>query len=201
MIKDSERFNHIASGIQNIVLAVAIIIGGLWTAFTFSTLSTKYKAQAEIIELDLRNARTKDEIAQNGAVIDIKLEAKQEGLTDGEKYGISVLATIANTGVKNTLVDLSKESPLTAYLVYFNDDGTSNRRAVVSQDEYTSSSTTLRSGNTIQFPLFIKVQSKGLYILEFRVPLDANAKLIDSAMRGTNAEHLHWIGSTYVQVK
>ena len=118
-----------------------------------------------------------------------------------DKYCISVLAKITNTGVKNTLVDLSKESPLTAYAVYFNDDGTSNRRAVVTQDDYTLSSTTLRSGNTIQLPLFVKVESKGLYILEFRIPLDNNAKLIDSAMRGTKVEHLYWIGSTHVQVK
>jgi len=201
MIKDHERFNNISSGIQNLVLAVAIVIGGLWTAFTFSTLSTKYRSQAEITELDLRNARTRDEIAQNGAVIDIKLEAKQETFSDDKKYCISVLTKITNTGVRNTLVDLSKGSPLTAYLVYFNDDGTSNRRAVVSQEDYTSSSTTLRSGNTIELPLFVKVESKGLYILEFRIPLDQNARLIDSTMRGTKFEHLHWIGSTYVEVK
>jgi len=201
MIKDHARFNNIASGIQNIVLVVAIIVGGLWTAFTFSTLSTKYKAQAEITELDLKNARTKDEIAEKGAVIDIKLEAKQEPLTDDDKYCISVLAKITNTGVKNTIVDLSQESPLTAYLISFNDDGTSNRREAVAQSDYSLSKTVVRSGYTIQLPLFIKVRSKGLYILDFKIKLDENEILIDNAKRGTKSDNIYWKGATYVLIK
>jgi len=201
MIKDHERFTNIASGIQNIVLTVAIVIGGLWTAFTFSTLKTKYKSQAEITELELKNARTKDELAEKGAVIDIKLEAKQEILSDDEKYCIAVLAKLTNTGVKNTMVDLSQESPLTAYLIFFNEDGTSDRVEVVTQGDYSLSSTVVRSGYTIQLPLFIKVRSKGLYVLKFRVRLDKNEMLIDSAKRGTSSEKIYWEGSTYVQVK
>jgi hypothetical protein len=215
MIKDHERFSNIASGIQNIVLVVAIIIGGLWTAYTFSTLSTKSKAeaeltdldlrkskaQAEITELDLRNSKTKDEIAEKGAVIDIKLEAKQEPLMGDEKYCIAVLAKVTNTGVKNTIVDLSKESPLTAYLISFDENGSSNRTWVVSQSDYSLSSTVVRSGYTIQLPLFIKVRSKGLYILEFKIKLDRNEILIDNAKRGTDSENIYWMGSTYVLVK
>ena len=90
IIKDHERFNNIASGIQNIVLILAIIIGGLWTSFTFSTLKTKYKAQAEITELELKNARTKDELVEKGAVIYIKLEAKQETLSGNDKIALQL---------------------------------------------------------------------------------------------------------------
>jgi hypothetical protein len=51
MLKNDERFSNISSGIQNIILGAAVIIGGAWTAFIFSTLRTKYKAEAEITEL------------------------------------------------------------------------------------------------------------------------------------------------------
>jgi hypothetical protein len=201
MIKNHERFNNIASGIQNIIFGVAIIVGGVWTAFTFSTLQTKYKAQAEITDLELKNARTKDELAEKGAVIDIKLEARQETLPGDKNYCIAVLAKITNTGIKNTLVDLSQESPLTAYLISFNEDGTSFQNKVVSQDDYNSSSTVVRSGYTIQLPLFMKVESKGLYVLEFKIRLDKNEILIDNAKRGVNSEDIYWTGSTYVLVK
>ena len=201
MIKNHERFNNIASGIQNIIFGVAIIVGGVWTAFTFSTLQTKYKAQAEITDLELKNARTKDELAEKGAVIDIKLEARQETLPGDKNYCIAVLAKITNTGIKNTLVDLSQESPLTSYLISFNEDGTSFQNKVVSQDDYNSSSTVVRSGYTIQLPLFMKVESKGLYVLEFKIRLDKNEILIDNAKRGVNSEDIYWTGSTYVLVK
>jgi hypothetical protein len=201
MLKDHEKFNNISSGIQNIILTTAIIIGGLWTAFTFSTLKTKYRAEAEITELELKNARTKEELAEKGAVLDIKLDARQEILTDNKGYCIAVLAKITNTGVKNTLVDLSQEAPLTAYLISFNDDGTSDRSEVIVQKDYSLSSTVVRSGYTIQLPLFIKVASKGLYVLEFRVRLDKNEILIDNAKRGSNVENIYWEGSTYVLIK
>ena len=206
MAWDYESFNNIASGIQSIILGVAIIVGGIWTAFTFSMLKTKYKAQAEITDLELKNARAKDELMEKGALLDIKLEAKQETLTDDEdlkdkKYCIAVLAKITNTGIKNTLVDLSEELPLTAYLISFNDDGTSYQRKVVSQGDYSLSSTVVRSGYTIQLPLFIKVEFKGLYVLEFNVRLDKNELLIDNAKRGESSEDIYWSGSTYVLVK
>jgi len=201
MVKDHQRFNNIASGIQNIILAVAIMIGGVWTAFTFSTLKTKYKAQAEITDLELKNARMKDELAEKGAVLDIKLEAKQETLPSDNDYCIAVLAKITNTGIKNTLVDLSEDIPLTAYLIHFDENGRSEQDSVVSQADYGSSSTVVRSGYTIQLPLFIKVKVKGLYVLEFKVRLDKNELLIDNAKRGENSDDVYWMGSTYVLVK
>jgi hypothetical protein len=201
MIKDHQRFNNISSGIQNLALTLAIIIGGLWTAFTFTTLETKYKAQADITQLELANARTKVELAEKGAVLDIKLDAKQEFLTDNDGYCIAVVAKITNTGVKNTFVDLSREAPLTAYLVSFNDDGTSVRSEVVTQGDYSLSKTTVRSGYTIELPQFIKVKFKGLYTVEFKIKLDKNEILIDSATRGEKAENPYWTGKAYVLIK
>lgn len=201
MFKNHERFSHISSGIQNIILGIAIVIGGIWTAFTFSTLKTKYRSEAEITELELKNARAKEELAEKGAVIDIKLDAKQEILTDDKRYCIAVVAKITNTGIKNTLIDLSEESPLTAYLILFHEDGTSERMEVVKQEDYSLSSTVVRSGNTIQLPLFVKVNTKGLYILEFRIRLDKNELSIDNTKRGTDSKNIYWQGSTYVLIK
>jgi hypothetical protein len=73
--------------------------------------------------------------------------------------------------------------------------------AVVTQEEYNSSSTVVRSGYTTQLPLFIKVKSKGLYVLEFRIRLDKNELLIDNAKRDKNSENIYWEGSTYVLIK
>jgi hypothetical protein len=201
MAENYEKFKNISSGVQSIVFTIAIIIGGLWTAFTFSTLKTKNKAQAELTDLDLKNARTKDELAEKGAVVDISLDAKQEMMNDGKGFYISVLAKIKNAGVKNTLVDLSKAEPLKVYKLSFNADGTSYREDPILQGDYNLSSTVLRSGAAIQVPLFVKVQYKGLYVLEFSIQLDKNELRIDNEKRKENAEYVYWVGSTYVLVK
>ena len=47
-----EKFNNIASGIQSLLLALAVIIGGVWTLYTFSSLKQVEKAKAELHEMD-----------------------------------------------------------------------------------------------------------------------------------------------------
>ena len=201
MIKDPERFKNISTGIQQIIFAIAIIVGGVWTAFTFSTLESRNIAEAGLKETELRIAKTHEEIAEKGAVIDIKLDARQEFLHDSKDFCIAVVARFTNIGVKNTKVDMSKEPPLSVYLVSFNDDGTTYRDSVVSQKDYNMSATVARTGHTIEFPLFVKVKRKGLYFLQFRVELDEQEKKIDSAKRGIKLDDLYWMNSTYVSIK
>jgi hypothetical protein len=44
-------FEHITAGIQAIVVAGAVLIGGAWTLYTFGALHEKTRAEAEAQEL------------------------------------------------------------------------------------------------------------------------------------------------------
>src|SRR5262245_18699866 len=61
VIKDHERFAHLASGFQSIVIAIAVVVGGVWTAWTFSTLKSAERARSELekakLELEVQSLR------------------------------------------------------------------------------------------------------------------------------------------------
>ena len=90
MITDHERFSNIASGAQSIVLAIALIIGGIWTAFTFGALGTVQRARAEAAKLaaDI-HAKPSIQIDVSGtSIVDTR-----DGLPD-----LIVEVSIKNTG-------------------------------------------------------------------------------------------------------
>ncbi|HWV15286.1 MAG TPA: hypothetical protein VN030_07620 [Cellvibrio sp.] len=45
-------FKDIADGIQSLVLAMGIVIGGCWTLYTFRNLGTAQKARAELLAME-----------------------------------------------------------------------------------------------------------------------------------------------------
>jgi len=55
---DSNQFSETAAGIQSVATVAAIIVGGVWTIYTFSTLGTFAKARGELAELEQSAAET-----------------------------------------------------------------------------------------------------------------------------------------------
>jgi hypothetical protein len=56
---DTDQFNKIAGGLQSIITALGIAVGGIWVLFTFQYLGTAEKSRAELAELDLNNTKPK----------------------------------------------------------------------------------------------------------------------------------------------
>src|ERR671939_400794 len=52
---DDNKFNHIASGIQSIVVAAGLVVGGIWTLYTFNALGVVSRALAERTEIERRS--------------------------------------------------------------------------------------------------------------------------------------------------
>src|SRR4051794_30702167 len=61
---DHEKFKDLTSGIQSIVLSLAVIVGGLWALYTFWGTKQLQKAQAEILGLQIASNRSKVELLQ-----------------------------------------------------------------------------------------------------------------------------------------
>ena len=56
---DHEKFRNLSGGVQSLVLTIAIIVGGLWTLFTYDALRQAERARAEYEKLqkDLKERR------------------------------------------------------------------------------------------------------------------------------------------------
>lgn len=90
---DSKRFSDFSSGVQDIVAAIAIVIGGMWALYTFSALHSVQKAEAEIASLRQSAARQ--------PVLQITLSPQQSKGDKVEATGarrIAVAVTVKNEG-------------------------------------------------------------------------------------------------------
>lgn len=184
-----EKFKNIADGIHNIVIVIALIVGGIWTLWTFSSLGERQKAQDE-------RQKAQDELFKQ-AVLDIILDCKQEQLNN-EDY-IHANVKIVNHGKRNTFLDFS-DSPCQVHKLVFNDDGSAETTFSISQDNLTSRSIVLRSGATQEYPFVIKVPEKGFYVVEYRVPLDST-EFTEHTRAGGPQGKIFWVGSATVMIK
>ena len=186
-----ERFKDLASGVQSIAVTLAVIIGGIWTLYTFSALGTKAKAEAELFQQ---------------AVLAIKVEARQEVLAGDQGLYIAAIATVENKGNRNTLVDFRKLKPFRVSPVVFDSDGrgTPDREATIEMNTDVPY-ITVRRGAVHSFSMFARVPAPGLYVVVFDAPLSEEeirvheASAHDSASAGEVT--IVWSGTTYVAVK
>lgn len=101
-----EKTHNIFAGIHYLIIAIAIICGGIWAVFTFNALNKAETAEIEYSELIKRIKNTES------STIDIKTD-----LIDYDKIkGLIVEVTITNNG-KDKLYYPLNDSPLTIYKV------------------------------------------------------------------------------------
>ena len=96
-------FEHITTGIQAIVVAGAVLIGGAWTLYTFGALHEKTRAEAETQDLQRKLA---GEPTIKGA-IDF---SQVSGRTKMHRI-LLVRVSLTNTGTRGVVLDL-REHPL-----------------------------------------------------------------------------------------
>ena len=100
MISDPERFDHVSSGIQSVVVSCAVVIGGIWTAYTFGALSSVKRAELEVEELHRRS---------NSITLAVSLEPQPMRLPGGER-ALIVDVHVKNDGARPVFVDLLRPS-------------------------------------------------------------------------------------------
>lgn len=115
---DSKIFSDYCSGFQNIIIALAVIIGGVWTLISFEALNQREIAKAQLEEINKRIERVKIpalslnvnliKMEEEESIYQIKVEATNIGnevlklsypneesfqitlITGVEKYGLTI---------------------------------------------------------------------------------------------------------------
>jgi hypothetical protein len=167
---NSERFQQLTSGFQNIVITIAVVVGGMWTLFTFQALKTREKAK-----LDL-------EIAQyRRAALDVIIKAEyvdqSESAPHPQSHFIVATVQLVNRGTVHTEVNVNSE-PL---IVQRFEDSAQGPRPVEHGafqplgDQGTGS--VIRPNSTAEYTYLIPVSGPGIYLLSFRATADERSTI------------------------
>jgi hypothetical protein len=107
---NEEKFSKIAGGIQSLVVAVSIVVGGVWALTRFAVLVEQRiaVAQAEKTEADAKIAKNN---ARESIVLNVDLSAHQlkAPKNKGERW-VMIELGIRNTGNKDLKIDLAQAS-------------------------------------------------------------------------------------------
>jgi hypothetical protein len=95
---DPERFSKLASGVQSIITALGIVVGGLWVLYTFRELGTAEQSRAALAELDLKQRIALEELAERQPSLQVNLKWETSGAVTGGKRFLSLQAKIRNDG-------------------------------------------------------------------------------------------------------
>ncbi len=182
---------NLAKAAQSSAVAIAVVIGGTWTLYTFIRLGTIRKAQAELRKLQLESAEQ--------AVVSIDVNVEQMGRYFGTGYVLSGAAVVSNKGNRNTLIDFSAEHSCTVTKVDFNDVGQANDGETFNVPYHMTYY--LRSGVTITFPFIARVQTPGVYRVNVKSPLYSPeaAQAVSTSTDEQESDYI-WEGIGFVAV-
>lgn len=185
LVKDPQRFENIASGVNKIVLTIAVIVGGCWSLFVYRDVARReaLKAQSNLI---------------------VRVEAAQLVVPEDPSLYIRGIVEIRNAGTRNTIMILPSRGQVEIARVDFDKEGrdrfTSRDTTQVYMwaDRAPTSKTSLMGGMD-DLPFVQRVSGPGVYLVSFSVLRDS----VDVLMAGGNGpgdRKLSWTGATYVVV-
>jgi len=158
---DIEHFKNLADGIQSIIIALGVLIGGGWALFRFRTLKDIEKAKADLEKL-------KRDLLERGN-LKIEMQASQFDASDGSVQYISITLVITNVGNRTEIIRWS-HSKIGAALIECAADGSMRLggeiRAQVFSLYITLKASTIDPGNSEQYAALIPVEKTGTYFLE-----------------------------------
>jgi hypothetical protein len=202
MFTDHEKFKNWAAAFQSMFFCLAVIIGGVWTIYTFSKLhQTEYnyvglqKKSKELEKLlgDLRKKR----------IINTSISSTVKNIPgDDSKY---ILALIELTNVGNYREDLIWEGPpLSVKRISLDHRDELKLEEIASVFVLTSSAggamgARVLPGEVYHIPCLIKVPTPGLYYLSFAVRASTDEQEMRLDEKITSA--LQWGNSVCVVVE
>ena len=201
-ISDPERFQKIASGVQAVLVSVAVVIGGGWTLYTFNSQLQVENAQAQVRKL-------KREIEAEPK-IEISLDLRQVASLARGKYVLSGLVTLKNVGNATTALFLTDDS-ITIFRVAFNEKGIETwvpvREVPIRVSENATVVALMSHATAANFaPFTVELNEPGIYAVRFfaeRRFEEASLALTLGAKptgEGKDAK-ISWANHAYVAVK
>jgi len=166
-----ERLNNLSAGIRNIVIAIALLVGGVWTAWTFNALDQIDKANAE-----LQRSRA-------GQVnIHLSMSASQVTATRPDYRGVIVEIRVSNSGLVPVGM-LLYENPLKISKVAVNGNGLLYATEIVELEAYGplgpkpedasfQPGLTVQAGSETYLSYYAEFRHPGIYMVDFYVPVE-----------------------------
>ncbi len=197
---DYEDISHLASAIQSIAVAIAVIVGGVWTVFTFNRLRLTKKAEAELAELQQKLSRT--------ALLNINVTATSATLAAEDGYLISAQAIVENVGTRRTsLLFPADHRPFHAVLIRSEENGDLKLGSPIHTGipygdgtESFSQRSIVGPGARVTLPFVFRTKQPGLYMVSFSaIPsIEVHEELTQEGVQDpTKAQ---WTGRCYVLV-
>lgn len=189
-----EKFRNILTGVQSLIIAIGIIVGGLWTAKTFDL-----KKEAEIAKVNYEKAERE---LREKRVVNISINPSQMTIPNQKFRCICSLVEITNVGNHPETLDWNGPC-FRARKIDFDDRG-STKVGPATGDMLTVSSgesvaCRVAPGEMIRVPCLAKVDESGLYYLRFTV--NASAAEQQQASEEGQGGLVEWSGSAFFLVQ
>jgi len=196
---DYEKFTKIASGIQALVVATAVIIGGVWTLYTFGSLQQVEKAKTELEKMHRS-------LLERG-ILAITVQPSQIKRSETSKRYILVNVVIQNSGNRTEVIDWSKSGLRVTKVDAGRGGGLAYEQALkveysVPGQEVLSSS--ILPGQTRALPFLVPLQHPGLYHVAFEATVSAIETAIhmrEHSDTGVTPERAVWQAATFFSVE
>lgn len=195
-----EELANWASALESVAVAIAVILGGLWTLFTFRRLGATKRAQSELAELEQKLSRT--------AQLNIDVEAWSQTLDNDAGFLLFAQATVSNVGSRRTNLQFpANKRPFHANRVQPLPDGSITVGATLSAGipygdgsmEF-SGRAIVGPGAKVVLPVVFHVASSGVYLVSFSASpsVDVHESLGTDGV--PNASTAQWTGRCYASV-
>jgi hypothetical protein len=192
----AETFNQIASAVQSLVLAIAVLVGGGWALYTFIRLRQVDRARAE-----LEQARR--DLLQR-AIIDVSVKASQMASEPNSPKYLLVEVSLVNKGSRTEVLDWYESGCQASMVLGHGDNGLDFGQPVagkyVAKGLAVLSTTVLPGGNRV-LTFLLPVPDGGIYHVEFWGALSHDEAELSSAEHAAETgDQLLWSTSTLVSV-
>lgn len=165
---DARSIYYLASGVQAVVIALGVLIGGFWAMYKFGSLRSIERAR-----VDLEAVRK--QLRERG-VLEITLSPSVIGRSANGMYYLSLQVSVRNTGNRSEVIDWST-SGATATRVVVGADGRVGfdkpRHASHQSPGEQVSAASVLPNQTREFPFLFPLDEAGVYHLKFKAVVSA----------------------------
>lgn len=182
-----QRNKTVSETFRNYITAIALVIGGGWALFEYSTLLQKESAIANL-ELTRVQAEEKRAILLPKLNLDM---TERFMLDEQQRIWLTATVEIVNVGLSGTTLDIKLEPFRISKVLSVGEDGKlevgpirhvgklklrSSEEATDGIPTWNVTNISVQAGQTKRFPFAIDLPERGLYYMEFRARLSEKSR-------------------------
>lgn len=198
LIKDADRFQKVASGINSYLVAFGLIIGAVWTYHTFNAELHVQNATAQLEKLN------RDLAKEPRLEIDLEIQPLTTGSSKTRILIGRLLVKNVGTGPAVLSLGDTDNPPFRLYEVGWSKGHEDWKHAVsffVLLDKGEKlGEMIVPSGSTNQARFAVSVSRPGLYVLVLKTPRTGN-ETVHAKVMGATLSKVYWRGANYFWVK